>query len=249
MLRAFLLVIVGFVLTHTHLASAQKTGLAFDVATIKPGVCTDQHSNRSTEDQLISTNQPLRQLIVLAYAAQPYQVTAPAWTESACFTVTAKYPSGTQFSDRWLMMRTLLEERFHLRVHHSTKEMMGYALVVSKGGFKLKPADPGNGSTNGGNEGRVWTLRARKVEMSILAYELAESLGKVVVDMTGLPGVYTFQLRWAGDDMNSSITDDTGEAPSIFTALQTTLGLSLPYQKVPVDMIVVDRVDRVPVEN
>ena len=105
------------------------------MATIKTGICTDPHSNRSTEDQWISTNQPLRQPIVLAYAAQPYQVTAPAWSESACFTVTAKYPVGTQFSDRWLMMRTLLEERIHLTVHHYTKEMMGYALVVSKSGF------------------------------------------------------------------------------------------------------------------
>jgi uncharacterized protein (TIGR03435 family) len=49
------------------------------------------------------------------------------------------------------MLRTLLEDRFNLAVHHDTKEMSGYALLVSKTGFKLKPADPGEGSTTGGN--------------------------------------------------------------------------------------------------
>jgi len=127
--------------------------------------------------------------------------------------------------------------------------MTGYALLVAKGGFKLKPAEPGEWSTVGGNQGRVWTFSATKIAMPLLAYELADSMGEVVVDMTGLDGVYDYNLRWASDDMTGTPAgSDANEAPSIFTALQSTLGLTLQRQKVPVDTIVVDHIERVPTE-
>jgi uncharacterized protein (TIGR03435 family) len=236
-------------LLNSAFALAQDARLTYDVATVKLATCGGPKSNRASADQLISTNQTLKQLVVLAYSVQPYQVTGPAWMESVCVDITAKYPPGTKFSDRWLMLRSLLEDRFKLAVHHESKEMSGYALIIDKGDFKLKPADPGEGSTTGGNQGRVWTFRARKIEMSTLAYELADSLGDVVVDMTGLHGVYDFQLRWASDDMTSPGGSDANEAPSIFTALHDTLGLSLQRQKVPVDTIMVDHIERVPTEN
>lgn len=221
----------------------------FDVATVKLDPACTPKSNRASADQLISTNQTLKQLVVLAYSVQPYQVSSPAWMESVCFDITAKYPPDTKYRDRWLMLRTLLEDRFHLAVHHESKEMSGYALIVAKGGVKLKPSEPGEGTTTGGDQGRIWTFRARKIPMSALAYELADSMGSVVVDMTGLDGVYDFQLRWASDDMSSTAGGDANTAPSIFTALQDTLGLTLQRQKVPVDTIVVDHIDRTPTEN
>ncbi|MGA1984329.1 MAG: TIGR03435 family protein [Acidobacteriaceae bacterium] len=230
-------------------AQTQNARPTFDVATIKLDACGGPKSNRASADELISADQTLKQLVVLAYSVQSYQVTGPGWLESVCFDVAGKYPPDTKYRDRWLMLRTLLEDRFHLAVHHETKEMQGYALMVAKSGFKLKPSDPGEGSTSGGNQGRVWTFRARKIPMSDLAYELADSLGGVVVDMTSLDGVYDFQLRWASDDMSSPGASDVNPAPSIFTALEDTLGLALQRQKVPVDTIVVDHVDRAPTEN
>ncbi|MGD0888921.1 MAG: TIGR03435 family protein [Acidobacteriaceae bacterium] len=243
-------VLVGLAfLLNPVLALAQDARPAFDVATVKLDTCGGPKSNRASSDQIIITDQTLKQLVVLAYSVQPYQVSGPAWMESVCFDITAKYPPGTKFSDRWLMLRSLLEDRFKLTVHHESREMPGYALIVAKGGFKLKPSDPGEPSTSGGDQGHVWTFRARKIEMSTLAYELADSLGDVVVDRTGLQGVYDFQLRWASDDMSSPADSDANSAPSIFTALQDTLGLTLQRQKVPVDVIVVDHVERVPTEN
>jgi uncharacterized protein (TIGR03435 family) len=230
-------------------AQSQTTRPTYEVATVKLNTSGGGTSTRGSSDQTIFTNQTLKNLIVLAYEVQPYQVTGPSWMESVRFDITAKYPPGTRFHGRWLMLRTLLEDRFNLAVHHDTKEMSGYALLVSKTGFKLKPADPGEGSTTGGNQGHVWTFRARKIEMSTLAYELADSLGDVVVDRTGLQGVYDFQLRWASDDMSTSGGANPDPAPSLFTALQETLGLSLQRQKVPVDIIVVDHIDRAPTEN
>jgi uncharacterized protein (TIGR03435 family) len=232
-------------------AFAQTTAArpAFDVATVKPSGPDERSSNRASTDQIVMTHQTLRQLVVLAYSVQPLQVSAPDWMESVRFDVTGKYPPDTRDRDRWLMLRTLLEERFKLAVHHETKEMQGYALVVGKGGFKLKPSEPGEGFTVGGNQGRVWTFRAKKIPLPDLTYELGDSLGGIVVDQTGLDGVYDFQLRWASDDMSSPAGGDANSAPSLFTALQDTLGLSLLKKKVPVDVIVVDHAERVPAED
>jgi uncharacterized protein (TIGR03435 family) len=242
-------IFVLFAATGLAFAQAGDARPAFDVATIKPAGPDENTSNRATADQLISTHQTLKQLVVLAYGVQPLQVIAPDWMESVRFDIAAKYPPGTKDRDRWLMLRTLLEDRFKLAVHHETEQMTGYALVVAKGGFKLKPAEPGEGVTVGGNQGRVWTFRARKIPLSDLAYELGDSLGGVVVDETGLDGVYSFQLRWANDEMTGSGASDPDPAPSVFTALQDTLGLSLQHEKVPVSMIVVDHAERSPTEN
>jgi uncharacterized protein (TIGR03435 family) len=239
---------LAFLLTPVF-ALAQDARLTYDVATIKPNPCGGSKSNRASSDQILITDQTLKQLVVLAYSVQPYQVTGPAWMESVCFDIAAKYPPGTKFSDRWLMLRSLLEDRFKLTVHRESKEMPGYALVVAKDGFKLKPSEAGEGSASGGDQGRVWTFNARKIEMSTLAYELADSLGEVVVDRTGLSGVYDFKLRWASDEMSGSGGSEVNAAPSLFTALQETLGLRLQRQKLPVEMIVVDHIERAPTAN
>ena len=127
--------------------------------------------------------------------------------------------------------------------------MPGYALVVAKKGFKLKPVEPGGTSTNSNsNGGRVVTLVATKNSMAQLADFVARRLGEVVVDKTGLDGVYDFELRWINDDQASS--DAAADAvPLLPIALQETLGLRLQPQKVPVEIVVVDHVERVPVEN
>jgi uncharacterized protein (TIGR03435 family) len=85
--------------------------------------------------------------------------------------------------------------------------------------------------------------------MSTLAWELADSLGEVVVDQTGLDGVYSFQLRWSVNDPANPAANDANPAPSVFTALQETLGLRLQHGKVPVPVILVDHIDRTPTEN
>lgn len=245
---ACILFALGTFLGLPTFLTAQDARLAFDVATIKPSAGGGT-STRHSADQIAITNQTLRQLIVLAYEVQPFQVTAPEWTESLRFDVTAKYPPGTKFDDRFRMLRTLLEDRMGLVSHRETKEVSGYALLVDKSGFKLKPSDPGEGSTTGGSQGRVYNLVARKISMPVLAYEIGDSLGEAVVDKTGLDGVYDFRLRWAIDNASGPVDTSAEPAPSIFTALPAALGLTLQRQKVSVDSIVVDHVNRVPTEN
>lgn len=221
--------------------------LQYEVATVKPnttGCCT---SSRATRDQAMLTNETLKNLVVLAYGVQPNQVTGPDWITKARFDITGKYPPGTKYADRWQMLQTLLKERFKLTTHTETKTIPGYALEVAKTGFKLKPSEPGEASTVGGSHGAVYTFDARKIPLSVLTYELSDFFGEVVVDQTGLQGTYDFQLRWATNELpNEASTSEP--APSVFTALQETLGLQLRHGKVQAPMIVIDHVE-MPTEN
>jgi uncharacterized protein (TIGR03435 family) len=168
--------------------------------------------------------------------------------ESEHFDIAAKYPPGTAADDRPVMLRTLLEDRFKLVVHRETKDLPGYALVVSKHGFKLQPVEPGYGADTSSNGGRIRTLTAQRTSMALLADLLSRQLGEMVVDKTGIAGAYNFEMKWTTDDQPSAASD-AQTVPTLFTALEEKLGLRLQPQKVPVEIIVVDHVERTPAEN
>ena len=220
---------------------------AYEVASIKPNNSgSTSSSTHGNKGEIFMKNQTLRRLVERAYDVKPFQVTAPGWLESVRFDISAKYPEETKPDDRVLMMRKLLEDRFKLEAHRETKEMQGYVLVVAKKGLKIKPVEnTGGGPNTNGTGDRIRTLKVEMITMAQLADQVSRTLGEMVVDQTGVTGVFSFELRWTNDDKISN----EGEAPSIFTALQETLGLRLQPQKVPVEMVVVDRVERVPTEN
>jgi len=194
------------------------------------------------------SNQTLKRLIERAYGLQPFQVSGPAWMEDAHFDISAKYPPDTNPDDRILMLRTLLEDRFKLEAHRETREMPGYSLVVAKGGFKLKPVDPTGGSDTNGTGSRIRTLTAKRTSVALLASLLSRYLGQMVIDNSGIEGAYDFEFRWTpGDQADSANPSET--APSLFTAVEETLGLHLRAQKVPLEIVVVDHIDRTPAEN
>ncbi|HXB71735.1 MAG TPA: TIGR03435 family protein [Candidatus Acidoferrales bacterium] len=230
------------------LAQPQSARPAYEAASVKLNTSgSGNSSSKGSKGQIVFTNQTLKRLIERAYSVKPFQVPGPGWMETVHFDIAAKYPPDSKDDDRSLMLRTLLEDRFKLAVHRESKDMPGYALVVAKSGFKLKPVEPGGSDTNT-NGDRVRTLTAKKTSMAILTDLVARWLGEVVVDKTGIDGVYDFELRWTNDDQPANGID-AAAAPSLFTALQETLGLRLQPQKVPVDIVVVDHVERVPTEN
>jgi len=220
----------------------------FEVATVKPNTSDCCTSSRGTPDQMMLTHETLQNLVVLAYGVQPSQVTGPDWISKARFDITGKYPPGTKYGDRWRMLQALLKDRFKLVTHTETKEIPGYSLQVAKTGFKLKPSGLGEASTSGGPNGAVYTFDAQRIPLSALTYELADFLGEVVVDQTGLQGTYNFQLRWATNEATPDPASASEPAPSVFTALQETLGLRLVHGKVPAPIIVVDHIE-MPTEN
>ena len=169
------------------------------------------------------------------------------------------------------MLQTLLADRFKLTVHRETKELPIYSLVVAKGGSKLHEAKPGDTYPNGikGFDGRPappgahlmrmgrGELTAQGIGMEQVAHLLTQQTGRTVVDNTGLKGNYDFALHWTPDQSTPTLNGPGGgpdsstsseSGPSIFTAIQEQLGLKLESQKGPVEILVIDHVEK-PSEN
>jgi uncharacterized protein (TIGR03435 family) len=150
------------------------------------------------------------------------------------------------------MQQALFEDRLKLKVHFETREMPIFALVVAKGGLKMHEAKPGDTYANGlkGPDGKAFgggssmvgsgKMTAQGMSMDSLAAQLSGTTSHVVENKTGLTGVYDFTLQYADSDRPSS--DST--APSIYTALEEQLGLKLESTKGPVQVLVIDHVER-----
>jgi len=174
--------------------------------------------------------------------------------------------------ERWEMLRAALEERCALKFHHETRELTVYALVVAKGGPKLQPAkpedktgEPGPGRGLGARSAGMsigdkgMTMTGHGSSMAFIARTLSLQMGSTVVDKTGLTGIYDYTLQFAPDEnmrgeMPSAVglpgPDDAAgsQGPSIFTAVQEQLGLKLEARKEPVDVVVIDHMEK-PTEN
>jgi uncharacterized protein (TIGR03435 family) len=145
------------------------------------------------------------------------------------------------------MLQSLLAERFQLKLHRETKEVPMYALVVGKTGLKIKEGEFGRSSTSG-SPGH---LTAQKMPIAKLADFLSGQLGSPVTDMTGMKGFFDFTLEWAPDSRPGEAGAITDSAPgaSVFTAVQERLGLKLEGRKGPVEMLVIEHVEKIPTGN
>jgi uncharacterized protein (TIGR03435 family) len=189
------------------------------------------------------TNATMELLISLAFGVSDKQILgAPSWLSSECFDVTAKAEDNVSLTYEQVKPRLqqLLVQRFKLAIHRETKDLQGYALVVAKGGPKLKESTPGAEPQGSILRGAV---RNPSASMEHLASMLARPVGHPVVDKTGIKGSYDILLKYAPEG------DATSSLPSIFTALQEQLGLKLETRKVPVEMLTIDHIERVPAEN
>ncbi len=141
------------------------------------------------------------------------------------------------------MLRTLLTERMKLVIHHEERDLPFLALVIGKGGQKFSESKPdpearGRNVTFGGRISGV------QLSMSTLAALLSRFERQTIVDRTGLRGSYDLKLEWS---LSLGTADPTG--PSIYTALQEQLGLKLESRRGPLDVLVIDRAEKIPAEN
>jgi uncharacterized protein (TIGR03435 family) len=236
-MRFVLFVFIG---VNSWLACA--SGQSFDIAAIKPNNSGTNNSHGHSDNGGINfENYSLRQLIQQAYDVKDYALSAPAWLADEHFDVVARAPEGNPSSSFLPMMQSLLKERFGLVVHHEPKLISGYALVAGKKPPVLheKPAGAGSNTNSGGGK-----MNGTNVSMDKLADLLSRFIHEPVQDQTGLAGVMDIKLEWTPDQ------SDTADGPgSIFTALQEQLGLKLQSQKITIDTLVVDHIERVPTEN
>jgi uncharacterized protein (TIGR03435 family) len=235
--------------------------LAYDVVSIKPNPPgTYSRWHRMTADGL-SMNVSLKTLIFTACSIlTDSQISGlPEWAGSRQFDVEAKMdadtaaslaklPQDEQNNQRMLMLQALLADRFGLKVHHETRKLPVYTLVIAKGGLKMHKTLPNERAGVGFGRGQ---FTGRGITIGGLATFLSGTLGQPVVDKTGLTGQYDAKLKWTPDDAAGS-SQATGtpldSAPSFFRAVQEELGLKLVPSKEPVDAIVVDHLEA-PSEN
>lgn len=246
------------------LAAAALGQTAFEVASVKPALNSNQKIPVLRDDpgRLDWANVPLNQVIAKAYRLKDYQVTGPDWLASARFDIQAKLPVGAAESQKWPMLQNLLAERFHLTVHRDEKALDVYALEVVKTGPNLKEhvdtSDPGKLVMNFGR------LQADDQTMTGFVDVLSRMMDRPVVDRTGLTGTYDISLHWSPEANDGSIVGmklgaeraaggemklPPASGPGIFVAVQQQLGLKLGPRKLPVEILVVDRAEKVPLEN
>jgi uncharacterized protein (TIGR03435 family) len=187
-------------------------------------------------------------LIQMAFRVEESQILGrPAWLGVDRYNITAKVEGGKglAFGQLKAPLQQLLAQRFGLAVHHEMKDIQGYAMVVTKSGAKLQKL-PVTDETSDRGYLLPGGVRGKQVSVEWLAAMLALKVGRPVVDKTGIEGNYDIKLVYAPD--TGELPADSS-LPSIFTALQEQLGLKLEPQKVAVEMLVIDHVERVPTEN
>ena len=227
-----------------------------EVASIKPSHDAMADSNLdSVRGRLTATNITVRELIRLAYGVRDYQITqAPKWLASDRFDIAAKSVTNSHTLENLRsLVRELLADRFKLTIHREAKQMSVYLLVVARDGPRLKPHDDAGPKPRGG----CGRLVGRRVTLDAIAAILSRQVEHEVFNRTGLSGEYDFQLdftpdsgpcRVASDSLGGSPASDPSGLPPLFAAVQQQLGLKLESSRGPVELLVIDRVEK-PSEN
>jgi len=237
--------------------NARSIPAAYDVVSVKPhkSDATDRYSGwQYTPSGITGIGVSARSLIMTAYhLIMPDQISnLPSWVDTDNFDLEAKLdpdnaealarmPDEEREVQRQIMLRSLLADRFKLKASHSMKELPVYSLVIAKGGPKLKGASSQNAGYNV-SMNALCTLKSDSIDISELAAALSNFAGRLILDRTRLAGKYRVSLNWA---FNEQVSD---AGPSLVTALQDQLGLKLEPAKAPVDVIVIDHLER-PSEN
>jgi uncharacterized protein (TIGR03435 family) len=228
-------------------AMAADVDPRFEVATIKPGNPEDRGPRLGIQGRHFSfTHVSLNDLFDFAYGLQQRQISgAPGWAATASYDISAVPDGeGVPSARQWqAMVKKLMADRFQLKFHYEKREMPMYALTVLSSGPKLKSSDSNEPQGMGGGPGN---LGATNASMADIAQLLGHGfLDRPVVDQTGLTGKYDLRLKWTPDEV---ATQNTDAPPGFLTAIQEQLGLKLVATKAPVDVMVIDRVER-PSEN
>ena len=236
--------------------------LEFDAVSVK---LSDPNSKHGTVvsvtpgGTLHVVNASVKDLIETAYDVRTFQIEGgPKWAGSATFDVDATPGARPRNSvaptPGWnevrLKVQTLLKDRFQLQLHRETRTLPVYSLAIAKGGIKSSGMPAVEGPHRGINAGPA-SMIGDAASMKDLADKLSRLLQRPVVNDTGLEGNYSFKLEWTPDP--GPVAPDgqplaTAAGPSLFSALQQQLGLRLDATKGPVDVLVIDRVER-PSEN
>lgn len=237
--------------------------IGFEAVSIRPADPAARgrtiHGGPGSSDPGLLTmkNVDLFSLVALAWGLHRYELSAPDWLDSTYFDVSARVPQGIDVDQYRGLLQAMLAERFHLAVHHESREMRIYDLTIAKAGIKMKQSANPSGAADGlqpppktppaGFHGAV-SLNSPAMSMPRFADFVSGFLDAPVIDATGLQGDYEIPLR-ALIGPPSPGSDSENAPPSLADALLQQLGLRLVARKAQMDVLVVDRIDKSPTAN
>ncbi|MBZ5632248.1 MAG: TIGR03435 family protein [Acidobacteriia bacterium] len=225
----------------------------FEVASIRPSDAGPGSVRQIKPDGLTYMNRSLAEYILLAYGVESYQLThGPAVSLAERYDIVAKAAGPVPESQVKLMLRSLLEDRFRLSVHRESKELPVYILTVAKGGPHFNKSEDDGPMGAAPKDG---FFLYRRTSMAYLAGTLLSnlpSLRRPVLDRTELDGIYDFSLHLFDPDAAKSESDPKGDlvrqVDNGLTASLKDLGLKLESQRAPIEIVVIDHVEK-PSEN
>lgn len=233
----------------------------FDVATIKPSQPNQPGKGfgfQGTQTRTFHTN--MDDLISVAYGMHAKQIIgAPDWFGTDLYDIdgVADFPGRPSIKQMGEMIQGLLADRFQLKFHHEQRELSVYAIQVAPGGPKMAVSKASATDPQGFGLAGFGDLNVINMTMKDVADWMQSGImDKPVVDQTGLKDRYDFHLKWTPDDsqfaqfrgtnrpLQPPAGDNPNAPPSLYTAVQETLGLKIIATKAMDDVIVIDHVEK-----
>jgi uncharacterized protein (TIGR03435 family) len=238
-------------LTTSVLAQTERP-LAFETASVKmkpANQALGQASVTASPGTLTMRNVTMTTIIKWAYRLQAPQITGPSWLESAHYDVVAKAGAPANDAELRRMVQTLLADRFKLTAHRENRQMNVFVLVEAKGGHKMKESGESGPAQTTIDPTR--SIVNKSTSMVELTERLAEDAGSPVIDLTGLKGLYDFVLdiRPYLPPKQEGIKLPLDAFGIMQTALQGELGLKVEPPKASTEVLVIDHLDKQPMEN
>ncbi len=221
---------------------------SFEVATIKP-TRPDEHGPRYDfrGRRFSVVHASVSDLLKFSYGLQQSQITkAQDWVNSESYDISAEPDGvGEPSIKQWeSMVGKLMADRFQLKFHLEKREQSVYLLTVAGTGSKLTRSESAPDASGGMGFGPPGNFGATNATMADVADALGQGvLNRPVVDQTGLDGRFNLRLTWTPDGA-ATATDNSNELPDFFTAIQEQLGLKVVASKAPVNVLVIDHVER-----
>lgn len=184
---------------------------------------------------------PLWWIVGNAYNIPFLQVVGPAWIERETYDILAKAPPGSSVDQRRAMLQTLLAQHFHLAAHRDTRETEALVMTVAKGGPRMHASGQQPAGYKITQDGDIRHMKV-PATMKAFAPMLGGMLGEVVVDRTALSGVFDIAVDW-------DVSVPLERSDNLILAVEKQLGLKIERQKIPLDVLIVDRADKDPVKN
>ena len=260
------LTLASLMLTASGIGQTRAT---FEAASIKPNKECPGPYGRNPPGRMVMNCYAIQELVAFSWGLRKDQVVGRFFPDR--YDIEATMDAATPINQMYgPMLQALLEDRFALKLHRETRDLPIYNLIVAKSGLKMPPTkgdcvvSPADGGPplQGRPAGPVFfcdhpNFGNRKVEgkgitMKALSDALSRTeLNRNVMDKTGLAGAFDMTLSWVTDPsdplydgLGGPPTSEPGAGPSLFTALQEQLGLKVEAGRGPVEVLVIDRVER-----